>query len=306
MAEKMKKHKHCGARGVCPNEEKKTIHTGKDIRLPVQVLFTIITNGYVKGFIDGKIYQGKLKSVCVPGLNCYSCPGAFGACPLGSLQASLADRNLHIPFFVTGFLFFVGALFGRIVCGWLCPFGLVQDLLYKVPFPGKRKRLPFHHVLKNMKYAVLLFFVLLFPVFLRGEYGVGVPWFCKYICPSGTLLGAVPLMLGNEGLRAAAGLLFRWKMAVLAAVIAISMLVCRPFCQYLCPLGAVYGFFNKISLIHLNLDRESCIRCGKCQKACPVDIRTFEVPDSAECIRCGKCVKACPVNAVTWSAGQSR
>lgn len=270
----------------------------------MQALFTIVTNGYVKGFADGKIYQGKLKSVCVPGLNCYSCPGAFGACPLGAIQASLAQRNLHIPFFVTGFLFFVGALLGRFVCGWLCPFGLVQDLLYRIPFWGKRKQLPGHSFLKNMKYVFLLFLVLLFPAFVKGSYGVGDPWFCKYICPSGTLFGAIPLMAANEGLRAAAGALFQWKFLVLIVVLILSIAVFRPFCQYICPLGAIYGFFNSISLVHLELSEESCIQCGKCKKACPVDISTFETPNSSACIRCGKCVQECPKDSLKWVVGK--
>lgn len=279
----------------------------KHLRLLVQALFTIITNGYIKGFTDGKIYQGKLKSVCVPGLNCYSCPGAFGSCPLGSLQASLAQKNLHIPFFVTGFLFFTGALLGRFVCGWLCPFGLVQDLLYKIPLFNKKKHFPYHRILKNIKYAALLFFVLIFSMFWKGDYGVGVPWFCKYICPSGTLLGALPLMAVNEGLRAAAGALFQWKVLVLLAVVILSIKVFRPFCQYICPLGAIYGFFNSISLVHLEVSEESCISCGKCQKECPVDIKTYETPNSSACIRCGKCVQSCPTEAIAWKVyGQNR
>lgn len=273
------------------------------MRLLVQALFTIVTNGYVKGFLDGKIYQGKLKSICVPGLNCYSCPGAFGSCPLGSLQASLAQKNMHIPFFVVGFLFFVGALLGRFVCGWLCPFGLVQDLLHKIPFFRKKKQLPAHKILKYIKWAILLLFVLLFPVFLKGEFGVGVPWFCKYICPSGTLLGAVPLMSVNEGLWTVAGALFQWKMQVLIAVILLSIKVFRPFCQYLCPLGAIYGCFNSISLVHLEVEQATCVTCGKCQQTCPVDIKTFETPNASVCIRCGQCVQSCPMKAISWKIG---
>ena len=92
---------------------------------------------YAVGFINGKIYDGSLKKLCLPGLNCYSCPGALGSCPIGSLQAVLGSRNFQFSFYIFGFLMLMGAVFGRFVCGWMCPFGLVQDLLYKIPFIKK-------------------------------------------------------------------------------------------------------------------------------------------------------------------------
>ena len=97
----------------------------KHLRLWVQVLFTALTNGYVIGFTEGKIYRGTSKKLCVPGLNCYSCPGAVGSCPIGSLQAVLGSKNYKFSFYVIGFLMIFGSLMGRFVCGWLCPFGLV-------------------------------------------------------------------------------------------------------------------------------------------------------------------------------------
>ena len=111
----------------------------RNVRTVVQLCWTALTNGYAAGFAKGTIYKGELKRVCVPGLNCYSCPGALGACPIGSLQAVLGDRNHWFSFYVVGFLLFFGAVLGRFVCGWLCPFGLAQDLLAKIPFPKKRK-----------------------------------------------------------------------------------------------------------------------------------------------------------------------
>lgn len=81
-----------------------------DIRLLVQVVFTALTNGYMIGFKEGKIYQGSSKKVCVPGLNCYSCPGAVGSCPIGSLQAVLGSRDFKFSFYVIGFLMIVGSL----------------------------------------------------------------------------------------------------------------------------------------------------------------------------------------------------
>ncbi len=263
------------------------------IRLAVQLLFTIITNGYMYGFLNGKIYRGGLKYVCVPGLNCYSCPGALSSCPVGALQALLNQRGFRVPFSALGFFFLFGSILGRFVCGWLCPFGLVQDLLYKIPFFRKKKTLPFHKYLKFGKYAVLLLLVCFGSVFLFGGFAK-VPAFCKYLCPSGTLFGAVPLLAMNESLRAQAGGLFYWKLGVLIFIIILSMKWFRPFCQYLCPLGAIYGLFNRFSLVQIHWEKERCISCKACERACPAALSVVEISRSPECIRCGKCVDACP------------
>ena len=145
----------------------------KHLRLWVQVLFTALTNGYVIGFTEGKIYRGTSKKLCVPGLNCYSCPGAIGSCPIGSLQAVLGSKNYKFSFYVIGFLMIFGSLMGRFVCGWLCPFGLVQDLLHKIPFVKKIKKVPFDRYLRYLKYVILVVFVIAMPLLLVGESGYG-------------------------------------------------------------------------------------------------------------------------------------
>lgn len=270
-------------------------------RLFIQALWFALTNGYLRGFAAGRIYQGPLKKLCVPGLNCYSCPGAYFSCPIGSLQAVLDSGRYRMSLYVLGFMGAFGLLLGRAVCGFLCPFGLVQDLLYRIPFPGKRKNLPGHGFLIRIKYLVLLFFVIILPMSVTNLVGMGEPWFCKYICPSGTLMAGLPLLGSNIDLRSAAGFLFRWKFLLLLLIVLLSVLYYRPFCKYLCPLGAFYGFFNRFSFYRFSISEEACIRCGKCQEACGMDIRTFESPNSMECIRCGCCREACPTGAITSS-----
>ena len=98
----------------------------------IQALATLATNANLKGFFEGKIYTGNTKVACVPGLNCYSCPGAVGSCPIGSLQAVIGSKKFSISYYVFGIMILIGALLGRLVCGLLCPFGFVQDLLYKI------------------------------------------------------------------------------------------------------------------------------------------------------------------------------
>lgn len=270
----------------------------KHLRLFVQACFAALTNGYVRGFLEGKIYSGSLKTICVPGLNCYSCPGALGACPIGALQAVLGSRGRQFSFYVIGFLIAFGALCGRFVCGWLCPFGLFQELLYKIPFAKKIKKLPSDRILLSLKYIILLVFVIMLPLFVVNLIGQGDPWFCKYICPAGILFGGIPLSILDTGIRNAIGWLFTWKFIILALIALFSIMMYRPFCRYLCPLGAIYGLFNPIALFRYEVAQDKCIDCGKCKSTCPMDIDLHKQPNSRLCVRCGKCKKNCPTGAI--------
>ena len=265
----------------------------------IQAAWFALTNGYGKGFLEGKIYQGPTKVLCVPGLNCYSCPGALGSCPIGSLQAVLDSSKFTFSCYIFGFLMIFGSLFGRFICGWLCPFGFVQDMVYKIPLFTKVKNLPGHKALRFLPYGILAVFVVLLPSIVVDVMGTGSPWFCEYICPSGTLFAGIPLVLMNGSLRMAAGFRFIWKVAVLLAILLLSMKIYRPFCKYLCPLGAIYGIMNPVALYHFKVDKKKCIKCKACQKVCGMDIKVYKHPNSAECIRCGACKAICPKGAIT-------
>ncbi len=273
-------------------------HANERKRHGVQILWAFLTNSYLMGFVQGKIYKGKLKHLCVPGLNCYSCPGALGACPIGAMQAVIGNWNFKFAFYVAGFLMFVGALTGRVVCGWLCPFGLVQDLLHKIPFPKKISTFPGDRLLRKLKYVILLVFVILLPMVLVDVLGQGAPYFCKLICPAGTLEGGIPLVLLNKSMRNALGWLYAWKNLLLIVTIMASMVIYRPFCKYICPLGAVYSVFNPISVFRYRIDREKCVDCGACARACKMQVNPVANGNHPECIRCGVCKKACPVKAI--------
>lgn len=268
------------------------------LRLTVQGLWTIISNSFVSGFIQGKIYQGSGKKLCLPGLNCYSCPGALGSCPIGSVQAVIGSEH-KITLYVSGILIFIGALLGRVVCGWLCPFGLVQDLLHKIPFFKKITTYKGDKTLRYLKYAILLIFVILLPLFLLDDYGTSTPWFCKYICPSGMLFGGIPLAAVNQSIRDSAGWLFTYKGLILAATVLLSIIIYRPFCKYICPLGAIYALFNRISVLRISNNEDKCINCKMCEKACKMNINVLTELNSPECIRCGLCVKVCPTESLS-------
>ncbi|MCM1170644.1 MAG: 4Fe-4S binding protein [Clostridium sp.] len=249
----------------------------------IQVICALLYNCNFTGFAKGKIYQGNGKGVCVPGLNCYSCPGAISSCPLGSLQTALVSSKYKIPYYILGILLLFGVLFGRVVCGFLCPFGLIQELCYMIP-TKKLKKNKWTRRLSVLKYIILLIFVTIMPLALA------VPAFCKYICPAGTLEGGVFLVAKNERLQALAGGLFSWKLAVLAVVIISAVFIFRSFCRFLCPLGAFYSLFHKVSVVGMKVDKEKCNGCNACVTNCKLDVK--QVGDR-ECIQCGDCIGHC-------------
>ena len=260
----------------------------------VQLLAAVLTNQELLNLTSGRLYKGSAKNLCAPGLNCYSCPAATLSCPLGALQAAGGTAGYGFSFYVGGFLLLLGVLWGRLACGFLCPFGLLQDLLSKLPVQ-KRKLFP---PLRYVKYLLLVVFVLLLPVLLLMVNGVGAPAFCEYICPAGTLEAAVPLLLTHVEYRQVIGGLFVLKSVILVAVLVGCLFISRFFCKMLCPLGAIYGLLNRVSICRLHLDGKSCVSCGACRKVCPMDIDPVVQLHSPECILCGQCVEACPQKAL--------
>ncbi len=267
----------------------------------IQAAATLLTNIHLPNFIKGGIYQGKGKAVCVPGLNCYSCPGAAGACPIGSFQAVVGSSKFRFSYYITGFLILLGVLLGRFICGFLCPFGWLQELLHKIP--GKKLSTKKLKPLTYLKYAILLLAMVLLPAIVVNDLGMGDPFFCKYICPQGVLEGAIPLAAVNEGIRSALGSLFNWKLAILIVVVILSILFYRPFCKWICPLGAFYALMNKVSLLGIKVDEHKCVSCGKCARVCKMDVDVTKTPNHTECIRCGKCITACPTDAIKFNYG---
>lgn len=280
--------------------KKKLSHEGK--RTFIQLLSAAFFNGYAAGFFKGSIFQGKTKILCVPVLNCYSCPGALGSCPIGSLQAVISSRKYRFSFYVLGLIMLFGLVLGRLVCGFLCPFGLVQDLLHKIPIKKIKVNEKADRVLRYLKYMVLAVLVILLPILIRDDFNMGETWFCRLVCPAGTMAG-IPLILANPVLKSIIGFLFSWKMCLLLIVLISSTLIHRPFCRYLCPLGAIYGLFSRFSLYQMQLDKEKCIGCGKCEQSCPMQVKCTKEINTAECIRCGKCKAACPVHAIDSTFG---
>ena len=262
----------------------------------MQLYFALLFNANLKGFVTGNIYQGSTKQMCVPGINCYSCPGAIGACPLGSLQGAFsADRSTI--YYVCGILLLYSLMFGRMICGWLCPFGLIQELLHKIPTP-KLKKSPVTRLLSYLKYVILVFFVFIVPITYAFR-DTPLPAFCKYICPAGTLEGGLGLLANevNASYFSMLGPLFTWKFLLLVSISVGCVFVFRLFCRFICPLGAIYGLFNRLSFFGVRVEKSKCTDCGLCVSHCKMDIRHV---NDQECIGCGECVNICPTKAINW------
>lgn len=271
----------------------------------IQIYAALLFNANLKGFVSGEIYKGNTKSMCVPGMNCYSCPGAVGACPLGSLQNAIAEagstKKFEGLYYVLGILVLFGIFMGRWICGFLCPFGLVQDWLYKIKTP-KVKKSKFTRALSYLKYVLLVLFVFVI-TFSFGLKKMTLPGFCKYVCPAGMLEGSMGLLSNeaNAGLFAMLGPLFTWKFALFVGMMVAAVFIYRFFCRFVCPLGALYGLFNKVSVFGIKVEKSKCIDCGLCVNKCKMDVH--HVGDH-ECINCGECMSVCPTNAIVWKGSK--
>lgn len=172
----------------------------------------------------------------------------------------------------------VGIVVGRMTCGWLCPFGFLQDLFFKMH--SVKCRLP--QRLNYLKYILLVALVIAVPYF------TGEPWFSK-LCPAGVLEAGIPLAMLDEQVRRQLGGMFWFKIGILSGFLVSFTFIKRPFCRAICPLGAIFSPFNAHSAYRLEFDEKECIHCDKCYRKCPVDIKVYESPNSADCIRCLEC-----------------
>ncbi len=254
--------------------------------------YSILIASFFAGnnYFHKTIYQGKLKGFFFPGLNCYACPLARFSCPLGSFQNFIGAKTF--PVYVLGFMGLLGITLGRLVCGWICPFGFFQEILYRI----KTYKIRISQKYSYSKYLFLFVFAMALPLLTTQ------PWFCK-ICPAGGVEAGIPMVLLDPYLQSLIGILFYVKMTIVVLFVSSSVLIKRPFCRFMCPLGAIYGIFNKFTFFKIQVDDNKCIECYACQNVCPMDVEIFKAPESVDCIRCGQCIKACPTNALSFKYG---
>jgi len=274
------------------------------LRRWIQTVATFLSNAYWLFPFNRNIYQGNLKSICVPGLNCYSCPAATGACPLGALQHFMASLRPaikagqpHFGIYVIGFLGLTGSLVGRMPCAWVCPFGFFQELMNKIP----SRKFDIPRYITYAKYLFLGLFIFILPFWVADEFGYGNTWFCKFVCPAGTLEAGIPMLLLKPELKGLVGLLFYNKLAILIIFLGWMVVSRRPFCRMVCPLGAIYSLFNKHSVFRMIHDADKCTRCQSCYQNCPMGVKIYEGANQLDCIRCLKCMQeSCKFDAISY------
>jgi polyferredoxin len=223
-----------------------------------------------RGFTQlGLFVIGEIAFTCNKGLSCQNCPLSFGICPLGAAQRIGFIRSF--PFYISLLMIAIlGLLVGTLGCGWACPVGFIQDILY---FPGIAKfKIPLN--LKKIRYVVLI---------------------------SSTLLIFLELRFNFLSLRGIS--VFHKSTVIMGILILIFAVVAkRPFCRLLCPLGAIYGKLNKISPLRVNLNKNLCTACGKCSKVCIDDIEPTRDVNADLCVKCFNCQKACAQTARSQTA----
>ena len=217
-----------------------------------------------------------LQGISAPVFYCHGCPIASMACPLGIISNFCVYRIF--PFVTVGILGLVGAIGGRFVCGWLCPFGFLQDLLYKI----KSRKIALPAYLNYAKYGILVVMVILIPLSRTKLLYV----FCD-LCPVGTLESTIPWAL--MGVTSGDWADFSLRVGILVGALALAVTASRSWCRVFCPLGAIFALFNRVSLVRMSLTRHECKGCGVCAKGCPVEINPVKQMNTAECTRCLDC-----------------
>ena len=228
----------------------------------------------------------RIHNFCSPVFHCHSCPLATFACPIGVLANFSA---LHVfPFVALGTMLLVGALVGSFICGWVCPFGFLQDLVGRLPTP--KFQLPAW--MGYFRYVVLIGLVLLIPYFYSEEHSL---FFCR-LCPAGAVEASLPFTVTQAVSSQKIVLPSITKMTVLLVFLVAMLFTWRPWCTLFCPLGAIYSLCSKVSVFFLRFHPDRCNDCDLCHRLCHFGGKPNDNANPMNCIRCLDCVRC---NAIT-------
>ena len=186
------------------------------------------------------------------------------------------------------FLFFAAlAVIGnKLICGWACPFGALQELIYSLPFLRKLKqrKIPFA-VSNTIRIALFVVMLLLLFGIVGGQQGFSIYHFIN------------PFNLFNLDIETAS------VAATILAALVVSFGFYRPFCQLICPFGLLSWVLERLSVFRVKIDRNRCTECGACIRACPLDAAKGRVAGKllpADCFSCARCLNVCPEDAIRY------
>ena len=279
-----------------------------------QIIGAVVLNAYILAYIQNKvIYQGFFKSIPEPVLNCYGGPLSVFACPMGSLQQIIGIHR--IPFFIIGFFIIIGIVIGRMACAWICPFGLIQDLLYKI---------------KSFKLGLPKFAPVLTMTFFVIGYLIAHFFFANFL-----LIWRILSVVGFVVVGIVADNLIKWqikKFDLTAVKFLILIGVALIFAYYtgepwyckLCPQGTLQAgiplvlwdpvhslrrlvgwlYYTKIGILIVTLVLSIPIKRPFCRVVCPIGaiyaiFNKFSLLhlklDAKECKTCRLCERVCPM-----------
>ncbi|MHA2060085.1 MAG: 4Fe-4S binding protein [Candidatus Ranarchaeia archaeon] len=317
------------------------VHPIRILRRLVQILSLILLNGALITLITGIPIFSPLTNIwivaqglgflnlaaawvhsyvlVIPVLQTYSSPYTIVGGVFGLLQRRITSGAF--PFLELGVVLITAVSIGKGFCGWVCPFGTVQDVVSKIPMKRPKVSPSFNKELSEIKYYLLgAIMVIVIWVGIAEIQGVSealrnalgalseAPY--NALNPQTTLDTLLWWMLieGTLPTLDSIGLLltfspFFWVRIVLLAVSLIFALVIpRSFCRYFCPLGALMGVFSKYSLFTFSRKPVRCAKVRTCEIECPMGIRilsdNYEKINNRDCINCGKCYAVCPHHAI--------
>jgi polyferredoxin len=261
---------------------------------------------------------------------------------LGTSQKIMGDALATLQLILYGAAFpwlpiasflLIAIILGRATCGWICPFGFIQDLLGYIKRKPSEISSRTHKTMVYVKYGILaitLFLSIASAVTLvtglgigfRGTFGIFAQAPFEALSPANTLFSKLPEialnarytipvwletgdLLGNvlDGI-VSMPVLFWIQFSILVVVIVLGVYFPRSWCKYFCPHGAALAFLNRFSFLGLKREPVKCTKaeCHACVEVCPMKVPILDLPwekfTDPECIYCLKCVEACTTKAI--------
>ena len=291
--------------GISQEKLKHTIHhlrSHEDSILKYYIYFLLVLGGFIFMFRLGRPdnYDNTKRSIWYPrvihiaflGVSVTITGFLLGKSPnpmegIVKVFKSMVGLYPDPLFKILAFLFFlILAIIGnKLICGWACPFGALQELIYYIPVLRKfrYKKLPFIFTNTIRTGLFILMLMMLFGIF-------GSKGFVLYHNLNPFNLFNFDIESFNMGIK-------------IGIILIISFIIYRPFCQIICPFGFISWVAEKMSLYRINIDKNKCINCGACSKVCPTDATKDIISNkifSADCFSCGRCLNICPVDAIKY------